>query len=408
MTDCKSTNSTSRQPMSGIRILDLGTFIAAPFCATLLGEFGAEVIKVELPNVGDPCRRFGSMTECGDTLAWLNEARNKKSLTLDLRSVEGADILKRLVAVSDVVVENFQVGTLEQWGLGWEVLKAINPRLIMVRISGYGQTGPYATRPGFGRIANAFGGLSFLAGEPDRPPANPGSATLPDYNSGLFGALGALLALRARDSTGRGQVVDIGLYESIFRLLDEVAPAYARFGKIRERMGAGTENVCPHSHYPTKDGRWVAIACTTDKIFARLTKVMKRFDLADPSSLGRIEVRLEKRHEVDQLVGEWTKTLSLAEIVNLCGEGEVPCGPVMSIDQIFDDPQYKARENLLHWTDQRAGEVVVPNVVPKLSDTPGTVRFLGPTLGQDTGRILEELLGFTANQIGVLREKGAI
>src|SRR5205823_2941461 len=248
-------------------VLDISSYIAGPFCTTQLAEFGAEVIKLELPGSGDALRNFGTRSASGaETLLFLSEQRNKKSVTLDLRKPEGAEILKRLVAEADVLVENFQVGTFERWGVGWAVLHAINPRLVMVRISGYGQTGPYRDRPGFGRIANAFGGLSYLAGHPDRPPVTPGSATLPDYLSGLYGALGALLALRTAEQSGVGQVVDVGLYEGIFRILDELAPAYAYRGYVRERMGGGTPNAVPHSHYPTADGKWIAIACTSDKI----------------------------------------------------------------------------------------------------------------------------------------------
>jgi crotonobetainyl-CoA:carnitine CoA-transferase CaiB-like acyl-CoA transferase len=260
-------NGAGMRPLDGVRVIEISSFIAGPFAATQLAEFGAEIIKLELPGVGDPLRRFGTMTECGDSLPWLSECRNKKSGTLDLRKPEGAEILKQLVAQADVLVENFQPGTLEKWGLGWDVLSAVNPRLIMVRISGYGQTGPYSDRPGFGRIGNAFGGLSFLAGYPDRPPVTPGSATIPDYLAGIYGAMGVLLALRSRDATGKGQVIDIGLYEPVFRILDELAPNFHKNGYVRQRMGPGTVNVVPHSHYPTRDNRWIAIACTNDKIF---------------------------------------------------------------------------------------------------------------------------------------------
>jgi succinyl-CoA:(S)-malate CoA-transferase subunit B len=290
------------KPMQGVRVLDCATFIAGPVCATLLGEFGAEVIKVELPGSGCPLRKFGTITDSGESLAWLSEGRNKRSLTLDLRKPEGADILKRLVAQSHVLVENFQPGTLERWGLGWDALSAVNPRLVMVRISAYGQTGPYKDRPGFGRIANAFGGIAYVAGYPDRAPVTPGSATLPDYNSGLFGALGALMALRVAERTGVGQVVDIGLYESIFRILDELAPAFALKGYVRERIGPGTVNVVPHSHYPTRDGRWIAIACTSDKIFERLAAVMGRPELAGSGKWGTIRQREADRAAVDACV----------------------------------------------------------------------------------------------------------
>jgi len=227
---------TKTRPLDGIRVIEIASFIAGPFCTAQLAEFGAEVLKFELPGIGDPLRKFGTPSPAGDSLVWLSECRNKQAATLDIRTPEGAEILKRLVKQADVLVENFQPGTLEKWGLGWETLRAENPRLVMVRISGYGQTGPYSARPGFGRIGNAFGGLSFLAGYPDRAPVTPGSATIPDYMAGLYGALGALLALRARDTTGEGQVVDIGLYEPIFRILDELAAAYHQSGTIRQRM----------------------------------------------------------------------------------------------------------------------------------------------------------------------------
>ena len=275
------------KPMQGIRIIDVSSFLAGPFCATQLAEFGAEVIKLELPKVGDALRKFGTITECGDSLAWLQECRNKKSATLDLRKAAGAELLKRLVKQADVLVENFQPGTMEKWGLGWDVLKAVNQGLVMVRISGFGQTGPYSPRPGFGRIGNAFGGLSYLAGYPDRPPVTPGSATIPDYLAGLYGALGIMFALRARDITGRGQFIDIGLYEPVFRILDELAAAYHSRGYVRERMGPGTVNVVPHSHYPTKDGKWIAIACTSDKIFARLAKLLGEPSLAGDGKWGK-------------------------------------------------------------------------------------------------------------------------
>ncbi|MFP6760041.1 MAG: CoA transferase, partial [Alphaproteobacteria bacterium] len=364
------------RPLVGLKVLEVSNYIAGPYCCTQLGEFGAEIIKVEMPKVGDPLRNFGTRTECGETLPWLSEGRNKKCVTLDLRTPEGAEILKRLAARSDVVVENFQPGTLERWGIGFDVLRADNPGLIMARISAYGQTGPYANRPGFGRIANAFGGISYLAGFPDRPPVIPGSATLADYLSGLYAAFGVLLAVRARDKSGVGQMIDIGLYESIFRILDELAPAFDTSGYVRERMGPSTVNVCPHSHYPTGDERWVAIACTTDKIFARFADVMGRPELAGEGKYGTFAQRWENRVEVDALVGEWTKQHTRDEVLDACAEGQVPAGPVYAIDEIFEDPQYKARENMIEMTDPRVGTLKVPNVVPRLSETPGAVDTL--------------------------------
>ena len=396
------------QALQGCRVLDIATFLAGPFCATQLGEFGAEVIKVELPGVGDATRRFGTMTDCGDSLPWLSESRNKKCITLDLRKPDGVALLKRLVEKSDVLIENFQPGTLEKWGLGWDVLSAVNPRLIMVRISGYGQTGPYKDRPGFGRIGNAFGGLSFLAGYPDRAPVTPGSATIPDYMAGIYGAMGTLLAMQAREKTGRGQMVDIGLYEPIFRILDELAPAFQHKGFVRQRMGPGTVNVVPHSHYPTKDGRWIAIACTSDKIFARLTEAMGRPDLADPESWGPLAHRERDREKVDETVAAWTAAYDRAALMQVCETNQVPCGPVYAIDEIFEDPHYAARGNILRMQDPRVGELAVPNLVPRLSETPGAVHWLGEALGAHNDEIYKGMLGLDDAEIGRLRDAGAI
>jgi crotonobetainyl-CoA:carnitine CoA-transferase CaiB-like acyl-CoA transferase len=399
---------TRLQPLDNIRVIDVSSFLAGPFCSTQLAEFGAEILKIELPRVGDALRKFGTITECGESLPWLSECRNKKSITLDLHKAEAGEILKRLIEKADVFVENFQPGTLEKWGLGWDVLKEVNPRLIMVRISGYGQTGPYKDRPGFGRIGNAFGGLSFLAGYPDRPPVTPGSATIPDYMAGLYGAYGVLLALQARARTGRGQMIDIGLYEPIFRILDELAPAYHLKGYVRQRMGPGTVNVVPHSHYPTKDGRWIAIACTSDKIFARLAEAMGEPKLADPDAWGRLANRERDRAKVDAYVGEWTSKYDRAELLGNCEKAQVPCGPVYSIDEIFEDPQYAARGNILKMKDERVGELAIPNLVPRLSDTPGEVKWLGPSLGAHNAEVYKDLLGMSAEEMKRLEANGVI
>ncbi|HUJ74885.1 MAG TPA: CoA transferase, partial [bacterium] len=363
--------SRSSQPLQGIRVLDLATFLAGPFCAATLGEFGAEVIKVEQPGAGDPLRTFGTpATPSGNTLMWLSEGRNKKSITLDLRKPDGAELFGRLVEQSQVVVENFRPGTLEKWGLGFEALSRINPGLIMVRISGYGQTGPRRHQPGFARVAHAFCGLSHLVGMPDGPPLMPGSTSLADYISGVYGALGVLLALRVKEQTGRGQYVDIGLYEPMFRLLDELAPAYAWNGTVRGRMGADTVNAVPHSHYPTQDGKWVAIAATNDKMFARLAEAMGQPALALSDQYGKAASRIAAREHINRLVAEWTSTLPRDELLRLCAQLEVPCGPIYDIAEIFQEEQYAARENMLRVLDSRVGAVTVPNVVPRLSETP--------------------------------------
>ncbi|HAA91423.1 MAG: carnitine dehydratase [Rhodospirillaceae bacterium] len=400
--------STPQRPLEGLRVLDIATYIASPFCATLMAEFGAEVIKVELPGVGDPCRKLGTPDDCGDTLVWLSEARNKKSVTLDLRQPAGAELFKKLVSKCDVVTENFQPGTLERWNLGWEVLHEVNPKMVMLRVSGYGQTGPYSGKPGFGRIGNAFGGISFLAGDPDRAPATPGSATLADYLAGVFGGFGVMAALRHADATGVGQYIDVGLYEPIFRILDELAPAYDKGGYIRERMGAATVNVCPHSHYPTKDGRWVAIACTNDKIFARLAELIGHRDFANEGKYGTIQQREADRAGVDGMVTDWTMQYSQKEVVALCDEAQVPCGIVAAVDEIFENEQYAARENITRPKDDRADGLAVPNVVPRLSETPGGIEWLGPALGQHNEEIYSGLLGLSESDLEALRETKVI
>jgi succinyl-CoA:(S)-malate CoA-transferase subunit B len=398
----------SIQPLDDLKVIDVSSFLAGPFCSTQLAEFGADVIKLELPEVGDALRRFGSITPNGDSLPWLSECRNKKSATLDLRKPEGAELLKALIKDADVLVENFQPGTLEKWGLGWDVLKEVNPRLIMVRISGYGQTGPYSPRPGFGRIGNAFGGLSYLAGYPDRPPVTPGSATIPDYLAGLYGALGVLLSIQALKKTGRGQVVDIGLYEPIFRILDELAPSYHMKGYVRERMGPGTVNVVPHSHYPTKDEKWVAIACTSDKIFERLAQAMGVPEWGGKGRWGTIGQREAEREIVDQYVGDWSATMTRDEVLAICESFQVPCGSVYSIDEIFEDPQYAARENIQYLKDAYGQEHAIPNLVPRLTDTPGKIRTLGPALGQHNEEVFGKRLGLSAARIAELVAKGVI
>ncbi|MGE4243067.1 CaiB/BaiF CoA transferase family protein [Ramlibacter sp.] len=401
------TSERARLPLAGIRVVEFSTMVAGPFCSAILGEFGAEIIKVEQPDGGDAFRRFGTMTESGSTLNWLNEGRNKKSVTLDLRQVEGARVAKELIAVSDVVIENFRPGTMERWGLGEDVLRAIRPELIFVRVSAYGQTGPYKDRPGFARVAHGFAGLSFLAGEAGGPPVIPGSTSLADYVTGLYAAVGALVALIGRGHSG-GQMVDIGLYEGVFRMLDELAPAYARTGFVRERMGADTVNAVPHSHYETKDGHWVALACTTDRMFARLAEAMGRPELAGADSYGHVDRRVEHRDEVNRLVADWIKSLPRAQLLDRCFECDVPIGPLNSVADIFADPHYKARGNLVTMRHPQAGDVTVPNVVPRLSRTPGRLDTLGPALGEHNDEIYRGLLKLDADRLETLRAASVI
>ena len=396
-------------PLSGVRVLDVATFIAAPYAATILGEFGAEVIKVERPDGGDPFRYFGTPTGLADSsLAWLSESRNKKSVTLDLRKPEGRDLFLRLAGKSDVICENFRPGTLEKWGLGPDVLLKENPGLVILRITGYGQTGPYKDRPGFARVAHAVGGLTYLSGLPGETPVTPGSTSLGDYTSGLHGAIGVLVALRHRDATGNGQVIDLGLYESIFRVLDETAPAYAFKGIVREPEGTGTRNACPHGHFPTGDGKWMAIACTTDKMFERLCQAM---GAAGGDLLERYaaqEKRLAARHEVNDRVARWTGALARDKLMEICLAHDVPAGPINSIADIFADPQFQARGDLARMNVAGVGEVTVPAVFPKLSETPGEIRSLGPRLGEHNDDVYGRLLGVGAVDMEKLKKAGVI
>lgn len=397
-----------KRPLEGIRVLDIATFIAAPMAASILGEFGAEVIKIEQPGEGDPLRRFGVPSlETTDTFCWLSEARNKKSITLDLRRPEGADILRQLVAKSDVLCENFRPGTLEKWGLGFEELSNVNPALLMLRVSGFGQVGPYRNRPGFARIAHAFGGLAHLTGMEEGPPLTPGSTSLADYVSGVYGALGILLALRARDQDGKGQYIDLALYEPILRMLDDLAPAFAARGIVRGRQGLGTSNACPHGHFEARDG-WVAIACTNDRMFGRLAVAMGKPDLARVELYGTTAARLRDAVAVDATVQAWVATMTTDEIVRLCAGHDVPCANVNTIAGIFADPHIAERRNQIPLPHQQLGEVYIPAVVPKLSRTPGEVASLGPILGSSNEEILGGLLGLDEGKIESLKQSGII
>ncbi len=405
------TGTSANRPMRGVRVLDIATFIAAPHAASILGEFGAEVIKIENPKGGDPWRRFGTATQSPDrSLAWLSEARNKRSVTLDLRTAEGKELFKRLVADADVVCENFRPGTLEKWGLGWDVLSAVNPGLVLLRVSGYGQDGPYKDRPGFARIGHAVGGLTYLSGLPGELPVTPGSTSLGDYITGMYGAIGVLMALRHRDTAGpghgKGQVVDMALYASVFRVLDEMVPRYAMTGHVREPEGTGTVNACPHGHFPCADGTFMAIACTTDKMFERLCGAMARPDLL--AAYGAQAARLAARDEVIGEVTAWTSSLPRADVLARCVAAEVPAGPINSVADIFADPHFKARGDMVAVQVPGVGEVVVPAVYPRLSETPGGVDSLGPELGEANQEIYGGRLGLSAAELDELKLKGVI
>ena len=396
------------QALDGLTVLDCATFVAAPFCCTLLGEFGATVIKVEQPGVGDDLRRLGRRAAAGQPDWWLVESRNKKSITCNLRVPEGQALLKRLVASADVLAENFRPGTMERWGLGWTELAAVNASLVMVRISAFGQTGPARERPGFGRIAAAVSGASYLSGHPDRPPVSPGTPTIPDYLAGVFGALGALAALRHRERTGEGQVVDIGLYEPMLRMLDELIPVFGATGYVRERLGSGTEYVVPHNHYRAADGAWIAIACTNDRMFERLA--VKAMD--EPTLVARyptMTARLQHRDDVDGAVARWVGGLTAVDALGRLDAAEVPCSRVASIRDIFEDAQVRARGNVQEIPSPLGGVLHMAGVVPRLTVTPGTVRHAGPlTIGQDNEEVYGARLGLGRRELDDLRQRGII
>ncbi|MBI4608054.1 MAG: CoA transferase [Candidatus Rokubacteria bacterium] len=392
--------------LDGLTVLDLATFVAAPVCATLLGEFGAEVIKVEQPGVGDDLRRLGRRAG-GVSLWWLAEARNKKAITCNLRVAEGQALIKRLVEKADILTENFRPGTLERWNLGYDGLRAVNPRLIMVRISAFGQTGPYRERPGFGRIAAAVSGISYLSGYPDRPPVTPGTPTIPDYLAGVMGAFGALVALQHRQRTGEGQMVDIALYEPILRMLDELVPVYGATGHVRERIGSGTEYVVPHDHYQARDGRWLAIACTNDRMFERLLKAMGREDLKD--RYATMADRLRQRDELERLIREWVGSQDASGALGRLEAAEVPCSLVYSVKDLFEDPHVKARENIVTVPSPLGGLLHMVGVVPKLSRTPGSIRSTGPLkVGEHNEEIYLGRLGLTLHELESLRARGIV
>lgn len=370
------------RPLDGLRVVDAATILAGPFAATILAEFGAEVVKVEQPGMGDPMRRLGTQSPAGDTYWWLSDARNKVSVEIDLRTGEGAAQLRGLAGSADVLVENFRTGTMEEWGLGYEDLRKANPRLIQLSVSGYGRTGPLATTAGVARIAEAFTGLTHLTGEADGPPAMSGSSGLADYTAGLYGAIGVLLALRARDHTGEGQLVDVALYDGIARLLDELIPVYSSTGADRGRMGGETHRSVPHNNYLAADGCWVTVACTNDRMFNRLVEVMGRADLLEDERFATNASRIANREDVNGAISDWVGSLSADQVVHGCTEAGVPCGHVNTVADYLAHPQVEARGSVVTIDDPRAGEIIVPGVVPSLHSTPGSIDRLGGPLGE--------------------------
>ena len=395
------------RPLEGMRVLDLATVVAAPFCGAILGEFGAEVIKVEMPGRGDALRAFGRPSATGSSYNWLSEARNKKCITLDLRKPRGLELAKRLVAQSDIVLENFRPGTLEKWGLGLDAMREVKPDIILVSVSAYGQTGPYREKPGYARIAHGFAGLTYLTGDPDGVPAVPGASALADYIAGVYAAVGALLAVVGRDRFGGGQQVDVSLYEGVFRMLDDLAPVYASSGEVRGRIGAEAPNAAPHSNYRTRDRKWVALACSNDKMFERLVEAMERTDLL--ARFARVEKRLECRAEVNGIVADWIARFDQDALVRLCEERDVPLGRINTIADIFADEHVRARGNLLSFdVEGESNPVVIPGVFPHLMETPGEVKSLGGAMGESNAQVYGELLGLADEDLRQLAEEGVI
>jgi formyl-CoA transferase len=373
-------------PLRGVRVVELGSLIAGPFCGRILGDFGAEVLKVEPPGQGDPLREWGLVTEHGSLWSMV-QSRNKKSIVLDLRTDAGRELVKRLIAESDVVIESFRPGRMEEWGLDYESLARDRPHLVMVRISGFGQTGPYSERPGFGNIAESMGGIRYITGWPDRPPLRVG-LSLGDSVAGLYATIGALLAIMEARATGRGQVVDVALTESVFSLLESILPEFGYDGRVRERTGNILNGAAPSNTYRTQDGHWLAVGANGDAIFRRLCEAMGRPEMGADPRFASNQGRREHVQELDREIGAWIEQRPLDAAMQVLTEYGVPAGPVYSIADIANDPQYQSRDMLLRVADERVGSILMPGVVPRLSRTPGSVRWSGRPLGADTDAVL--------------------
>ncbi|MGW1771426.1 CaiB/BaiF CoA transferase family protein [Streptomyces sp. NPDC002104] len=394
-------------PLSDIRVIETGTLLAGPFCGQLLGDHGAEVIKLEDPGHGDPMRQWGRERPYGKSLWWPVVARNKKSVTCNLRREEGQDLVCRLVAHADVLVENFRPGTLERWGLGYDELSAINPGLVMVRVTGYGQNGPYAPRAGFGSIGEAMGGIRHITGEPDRPPSRAG-ISLGDALAGTMAAYGAVMALHARARTGTGQIVDSALYEAVLAYMESLLPEWEIGGYQRERTGPVLPNVAPSNVYPTADGAAVLIAANQDTVFRRLTEVMDRTDLADDPKYATHTARGSHQSELDDLITAWTAGLEANVLLSALHAAGVPAGKTFTASDMLTDPHFAARNAIVRLPHPDFGEIPMQNVVPKLSSTPGSVRWAGPELGAHNDDIYGDLLGLTHAERDKLTADGVI
>lgn len=398
----------SRGPLEGLRVIELGSLIAGPFCGQLLGDFGAEVIKVETPKAGDPMREWGRQEKGEPSLWWPVVARNKKSITLDLRQSDGQGLLKELVAQSDFLLENFRPGTLEKWGLGWSELSLTNPRLIMIRVSGFGQTGPRAQDPGFGAIGEAMGGLRYVVGDPSTPPARTG-ISIGDSLAATFACIGALSALHARGRTGRGQVVDSAIYEAVLNVMESLITEYDQRGIIRERTGAILPNVAPSNVYPTKDGL-VLIAANQDAVFRRLCLAMGQPHLADDERYSTHGARGTRQAELDALVAHWTRDQTTRAVLQVLRRTEtaVPSGLIYRAPDMVDDPQFKARDSIITTQHPMFGPLRMQNVAPKLSETPGLVHSAAPELGQHNDEIFLQLLRLAPYRYEDLKGRGVI
>jgi formyl-CoA transferase len=393
-------------PLQGVKVIELGTLIAGPFCARVLAEFGAEVIKIEAPEGGDQIRQWRKMYE-GTSLWWYVQSRNKKSLTLNLRAPEGQEVVRKLAADADIVVENFRPGALEKWGLGWPQLSAINSRLIMVRLSGYGQDGPYRDRPGFGVVAEAMGGMRYVTGYADRPPVRLG-ISIGDSLAALHGVIGAMMALHHRNvNGGKGQYVDVALYESVFNIMESLVPEFDVLGFKRERAGNALPGIVPSNTYPTRDGKFVIIGANNDSIFKRLMHAIGRADLAEDATLATNAGRVPRTAELDQAIEAWTREHDLAKVLAALERAEVPSGRVYDAEDIVNDVHYAARRMIEQWSLPDGKPMKIPAVVPKLSATPGATKWLGPRLGAHTAEILRGL-GYDDAACADLKRRGII
>jgi crotonobetainyl-CoA:carnitine CoA-transferase CaiB-like acyl-CoA transferase len=392
-------------PLSGYRVLEIGSTVAGPFCGRMLADFGAEVIKIE-PAEGDPVRTMGKSVD-GHSLYAASIFRNKRLVAIDLRRPEGRALIKELAAKVDVMVENFKPGTLEKWGLGWEDLSKINPRLVMVRISGFGQDGPYSQRPGYGVVCEAVSGLRHLTGDPDRAPARVG-VSMTDYIAGLHGAYGAVMALMAREKTGRGQMIDAALYESAFNFMEVWIGAYQKTGFVPNRTGSRLIGSTPNNLYPTADGTYIHITAMADSLFRRLCGAMGQPALADDWRFALHAARNDNHEALDAIISAWTKQHTLADLEAKMQAVSVPATRIFTIEDIFNDPHYRERGSIIEAPDQHLGSVAMTTVVPRLSDTPGGVRHAGRDIGQDSRAVLREVLGMEDARIDALAQEGVV